>query len=122
MDAAAPAVLVVDDEADLLGTYRRLFARSGMRVVTASTCAAALRALGCESFAAAIVDLRLPDGDGLDIVRHARALASPPVSIIVTGFPSQHVRARAMDAGAADFFAKPFQAVALAARVKELAR
>ena len=117
-----PAVLVVEDEADLLATYRRLLGRDGFQVVTAPTCAAALQALDHQPFAAVIVDVRLPDGDGLDVVRKARAIAEPPPAIVVTGFTSTHLRAAALEAGAADFFAKPFHAAALAARVRALAR
>jgi DNA-binding response OmpR family regulator len=116
-----PAVLVVEDEADLLTTYRRLLGHHGFRVVTAATRAAGLRALEGEPFTAAIIDVRLPDGDGLDVVRKAREVAKPPPAIVVTGFASKHLRKAALDAGAADFFAKPFEAAALAARVQALA-
>ncbi len=74
---AHPAILVVDDEEEFLNTYRRLFGRQKLRVVTAATCEAALAALALEPFALVIADLRLPDGDGLDIVRRARATARP---------------------------------------------
>jgi DNA-binding response OmpR family regulator len=115
------AVLVVDDETDFLTTYRRLLVRDGFRVVTASTCEAALSALAQESFAVAIVDMRLPDGDGLDVVRQARKLAQPPRAIVVTGFASKEARAAALEAGAADFLSKPFVASTLTARVRGLA-
>src|SRR5438105_989875 len=118
MSPPKPTVLVVEDDADLVATYRRLLGHHGFRVVTAATRGGALSALGRETFTAAIVDLRLPDGDGFDVVRTARELASP--AIVVTGFPSQHVRQAARAAGAVDFFAKPFNAAALAARVHEL--
>jgi DNA-binding response OmpR family regulator len=117
-----PAILVVDDEADLLTTYCRLLGRDGFRVVTRSTCVAALLALEHEPFVAAIVDVRLPDGDGLDIVRKTRQLPEPPPAIVVTGFASKDLRRAALGAGAADFFAKPFDAAGLAARVRALAR
>jgi two-component system response regulator PilR (NtrC family) len=117
----ARAILVVDDETDFLTTYRRLLGRDGFRVVTASTCEAALTALARESFAVAIVDMRLPDGDGLEVVRHARKLAEPPRAIVVTGFSSKEARAAALEAGAADFLAKPFVAATLSARVRGLA-
>jgi DNA-binding response OmpR family regulator len=116
-----PAVLVVDDEADFLTTYHRLLGRHGFRVVPALSKAAALHALAHEPFVVAIVDLRLPDGDGLDIVRRAAEIAHPPPAIVVTGFASNATRAAALRAGAADFFAKPFEAAALTARVRELA-
>lgn len=120
--AVLPAILVVDDEEDFLDTYRRLFAHHGFRVVVAPTRAAALVALGLESFALVIADLRLPDGDGIDVVRLARTTARPTPSIVVSGFASSAVRAAALEAGAADVFAKPFQAAVLAARVHELTR
>lgn len=116
-----PAVLVVEDEADLLTTYRRLLGHHGFRVVTAATRAAGLEALEAEPFRAAIVDVRLPDGDGLDVVRKACQVARPPPAIVVTGFASKHLRKAALDAGAAAFFAKPFEAAALVARVQALA-
>jgi DNA-binding response OmpR family regulator len=115
--AARPAVLVVEDETDLLATYRRLLGRDGFRVVTAATRAAGLEALAQEPFDAAIIDVRLPDGDGLDVVRKAAAMPA----IVVTGYPSPHARQAALAAGAADFVAKPFDAVALAALVHRLA-
>ena len=118
----AASILVVDDEHDLLATYQRLFGREGFRVVTASSRADALGALGREAFALVIADLRLSDGDGLDVVRRALATPAPTPAIVVTGFASAAVRAAALGAGAADFFAKPFVAAALAARVRELVR
>ena len=60
-----------------------------------------------------ISDLRLPDGDGLDVVRAARALSDPPPVIVVTGYPSDNLRRAALGAGAATFLAKPFSALAL---------
>ena len=124
MQSPAPslAVLVVEDESDLLATYRRLLARDGFRVVTVLTREAGLQALATERFAAVIVDVRLPDGDGLDVVRRARETAAPPPAIVVTGFASTHLRAEAVAAGASAFFAKPFAAGALASCVRGLAR
>jgi DNA-binding response OmpR family regulator len=115
------AVLVVEDEPDFRTTYRRLFGRDGFRVVEAASRADALVALAREPFALVMVDLRLPDGDGLDVVRAAGATPKPTPAIVVSGFPSGEARAAARAAGAADFFAKPFETAALAARVRALA-
>jgi DNA-binding response OmpR family regulator len=115
-----PAILVVDDEAEFLTTYRRLLGRHGFRVVAAASCTAALSALAREPFVLVISDLRLPDGDGLDVVRRARNATHPTPAIVVSGLTSQAVRDAATAAGAVDFFAKPFGAATLAARVREL--
>jgi DNA-binding response OmpR family regulator len=88
--------------------------------VTAASCAAGLSALAREPFVLVISDLRLPDGDGLDVVRRARNATHPTPAIVVSGLTSQAVRDAAAAAGAVDFFGKPFGAGALAARVREL--
>jgi DNA-binding response OmpR family regulator len=119
-DDVLPAVLVVDDEEDFLDTYRRLFGRERFRVVTAGTRAAALAALTREPFALVVADLRLPDGDGIDVVRGARATPRPTPAIVVSGFASSAARGAALEAGATDVFAKPFQAAALVACVRQL--
>jgi DNA-binding response OmpR family regulator len=65
-----------------------------------------------------ISDLRLADGEGLDIVRAARAGPHPLPVIVVTGYASEERRRAALAAGAAAFFAKPFRASALLASVR----
>ncbi|HEU5191705.1 MAG TPA: response regulator [Methylomirabilota bacterium] len=65
-----------------------------------------------------ISDLRLADGEGLDIVRAARAGPRPLPVIVVTGYASEERRRAALAAGATAFFAKPFLAAALLASVR----
>jgi DNA-binding response OmpR family regulator len=113
----SPFALVVDDEPDLLATYERLLRRKGVTAVTASSVALARAALGRERPDLVICDLRLPDGDGLDVVRAARAAAPPVPVIVVTGFPSDETRRTALGAGATAFLSKPFAAAALLAAV-----
>ncbi len=115
-----PLVLVVDDEADLLATYERLLRRQGCRVVPLGTCRAGMLAVTREPFALVIADLRLPDGDGLDIVRAARALPAPPPVLVATGRASPTTRDVALAAGAAAFLAKPFSTNVLSRLVTEL--
>ena len=114
-----PAVLVVDDEADFLATYDRLLRRQGYRTVTASSRQAALAALDGDPIALIIADLRLPDGDGLDVVRAARARLRPPPVIVVTGFASAQSRREALAAGATAYLAKPFSTSALTSLIRE---
>jgi DNA-binding response OmpR family regulator len=70
---ASGRVLAVEDEADLVATYKRLLRRYGYRVVAAGSREAGLAALKDEPPRLLIADLRLPDGDGLDVVRTTRA-------------------------------------------------
>ena len=103
-------VLVVDDEADMAATYARLLRREGHEVVCVGTRAAGLNAVVAASPSLVIADLRLPDGDGLDVVRAARALPAPVPVIVATVLASRETRQAAMTAGAAAFLAKPFTA------------
>ena len=72
-----PPILVVDDEADLVASYERLLRRKGYGIVSAGSRVEGLRLVAREPLALVITDLRLPDGDGLDLVRAARRLPTP---------------------------------------------
>jgi DNA-binding response OmpR family regulator len=102
------AVLVVDDEADLTVTYERLLRRMGYRVIPTGTRRDALDVLRSERLVLVVSDLRLPDGDGLDVVRAARTSSPSPPVIVATAFPSRANERQALDAGAAGFLTKPF--------------
>lgn len=117
MTARGP-ILVVDDEADLIATYERLLRRSGYRVVTAGTQGAGLAIVEREPLALLITDLRLPDGDGLELVRAVRQLPVATPAIVVTGFTSGASRTAALAAGAAAYLAKPFGASAFVSLVQ----
>jgi len=109
----APTVLTVDPQEDLLATYYRLLSRRGYRVITAPTRAAGLLAVEREAPRLVLSDLRLPDGDGLDIVRAARSRVPPPLAIVVSGLSAEPYRLAAIAAGASDFLPKPFETAAL---------
>ena len=79
----------MDDEADLVATYERLLRRQGYRVVSAGTLQDGLRVIETEPLRLVIADVRLPDGDGLDVVRAARALPGPPPVLVATVLASR---------------------------------
>ena len=113
-------ILVVDDEADLVTTYERLLRRQGYRVVSAGSLRTGLRVIEAEPLSLVIADLRLPDGDGLDVVRAARALPTPLPVLVATGLASRAARQAALAAGATAFLAKPFATEAFSHLVSEL--
>lgn len=115
-------VLVVDDEQDLVSSYERLLRRQGLRVIATGSRHEGLAIIGHEPLALVIADLRLPDGDGLDLVREARRRPVPIPALVVTGFASEAVRAAALAAGASAFLAKPFAASDFAALVADAVR
>ncbi len=111
-------VLVVDDETDFVATYERLLRREGYEVVAATSRATGLAMLAADPPHLVISDLRLPDGDGLDVVRAARGARAPVPVIVVTGYPSDESRRAAFAAGATRFLAKPFAAAVLLAAIR----
>jgi DNA-binding response OmpR family regulator len=113
-------ILIVDDEADLAATYERLLRRQGYRVQSVGSRRAGLAAIGAERPNLVIADLRLPDGDGLDVVRAARALPTPPPVLVATVLGSRASRQTALAAGASAFLAKPFATETFSSLVKEL--
>lgn len=115
-------ILVVDDEIDLATTFTRLLGRHGYRAIAVNSCEAARGAMRAEVFALVLSDIRLPDGDGLDLVRAARAQAPPIPAIVMTGHASPGTQRAAIEAGAFAFLAKPFSTTRLVALVDEALR
>ena len=113
-------ILIVEDEPDMAATYERLLRRAGHRVVMAASRAEGMRLLESMRPRLVISDLRLPDGDGLDIIRAARMLDLPPAVIAITAFVSRDTRQAALDAGASAFLAKPFGIAEFSSLVEDL--
>ena len=100
-------VLVVDDEADIRELIDLTLLRMGLTAVCAGSVAEARAALASHDFQLCLTDMRLPDGDGLDIVRHiGEAYAHLPVAVI-TAYGSAANAVAALKAGAFDYLAKP---------------
>jgi len=67
------SILIIDDEADVCTFFNRLLSRAGYQVVTASNLNEAQQALAGDDYRVAMVDLKLPDTDGLSLLRRSRA-------------------------------------------------
>ena len=112
-------VLVVDDEQDLIASYERLLRRQGYRVIARGSRQDGLAVIAQEPLVLVIADLRLPDGDGLDVIRAARRAPAPIPAIVVTGFGTDASRRAALAAGASGYLAKPFATAAFTAVVAQ---
>jgi DNA-binding response OmpR family regulator len=110
-------ILIVEDEADLAATCARLLRRRGHAVVAVGSRAAALAALDDAPPALIVSDVRLPDGDGLDVVRAATAMRPCVPTVVMTGRASETGRVAARAAGAAAYLPKPFTAASFAGLV-----
>jgi len=109
-------VLVVDDEAQILTAVGRGLTRVGHEVVVARTAADGLAAAAAREPELILLDLRLPDGDGIEVVRRIRAFSQVPI-LLLSGAGNDRTRVAALDAGADDFIDKPFSMEELRARV-----
>jgi two-component system KDP operon response regulator KdpE len=114
-------ILVVDDEPQILRVLRiNLVARQYV-VVTATTGAEALTAAKTEHPDLVILDLGLPDLDGVEVIRRLRAWTKVPV-IVLSGRADSQDKVQALDAGADDYVTKPFSVDELLARVRVVTR
>jgi two-component system response regulator PilR (NtrC family) len=112
------AVLVVDDEADIRELLELSLVRMGLGVESAGSVGAAKELLKSKRYDLCLTDMRLPDGNGLELVRHIGAqFADLPVAVI-TAFGSMENAVAALKAGAFDYLTKPLSLDQLRALVK----
>ena len=103
------AVLVVDDEADIRELLVLTLQRMGVDADTVSTIKEAREALEARPYDLCLTDMRLPDGDGLDVLKHiAENHGNTPVAVI-TAYGSTENAVLALKAGAFDYLAKPIK-------------
>ena len=115
-------VLVVDDEADIRELIDLTLARMGLETACAGSVAEAIAALKQDDFQLCLTDMRLPDGEGLEIVRYiAEHCPQTPVAVI-TAFGSAGNAVAALKAGAFDYLAKPVGLEQLRALIKSALR
>ncbi|HBL18846.1 MAG: hypothetical protein A2X36_01430 [Elusimicrobia bacterium GWA2_69_24] len=121
VDKGRIRILVVDDESGDCELNKAILEAAGYAVDTAETLAQARRLLGQRSYAILLLDLRLPDGNGLDLLSDAETLDSHAAAIIMTAFSSVEAAVAAVKAGAYDFLTKPCPEEKLVAAVHRAA-
>jgi two-component system KDP operon response regulator KdpE len=117
MTHAADTVLVVEDEVPMRRFLSAALESHGFHVIAAGSLAAAERAATEQPPAAILLDLGLPDGDGLTLVRGLRTWSSAPV-IVISARDREDDKVTALDAGADDYLTKPFGTNELLARIR----
>lgn len=101
-------ILVIDDEPDMRETCRKILARQGYQIWMAEDGRAGLQRLREQEFDLLIVDLRLPDMDGLEVLRQAKKLNPDLVTLMVTAHGTVDTAIEAVREGAFDYLLKPF--------------
>jgi two-component system, OmpR family, KDP operon response regulator KdpE len=113
---ARPKVLVCDDEHQILRALRVILRDAGFEALPASTAEEALDVAAVSQPDAAIIDLVLPDGDGVELCRRLREWSDMPV-IVLSAIGDEEAKVRALAAGADDYVTKPFGPRELIARL-----
>ena len=111
-------VLVVDDEPDIRELLELTLVKMGLEVDTAGSVGVAREMLKVTRFDLCLTDMRLPDGDGLDLVRHIASLARDVPVAVITAYGSAENAVAALKAGAFDYVSKPIGLEQLRALVK----
>lgn len=117
MPEPSPRVIVVEDEAQLRRFVRLALETDGCEVHEADSVKRGLIEAGTRKPDLAILDLGLPDGDGIELIRELRTWSEIPI-IVLSARTAETEKVAALDAGADDYLTKPFGAAELLARVR----
>jgi two-component system KDP operon response regulator KdpE len=109
-------VLVVDDEPQIVRALKVVLREAGFEVIAAETASQALDLAAVHPPEAAIVDLVLPDGDGVEVTRTLREWSEMPI-LVLSAVGEEDQKVRALEAGADDYITKPFGTRELVARL-----
>jgi DNA-binding response OmpR family regulator len=115
-------ILVVEDDLVLSNGLKVGLGLAGMTVDMVGTCAEAVAALTTTTFDAIVLDLMLPDGSGLTVLKEIRAAGNRTPVLLLTALDEVSDRIKGLDLGADDYLGKPFDLEELAARVRAIGR
>jgi two-component system KDP operon response regulator KdpE len=119
--AHPPRVLVVDDEPQILRALKVVLREGGFQAVPAETASEALDLAAVRPPEAAIIDLVLPDLDGVELTRRLREWSEMPI-LVLSAVGEEEQKVRALEAGADDYITKPFGTRELVARLNAALR
>lgn len=112
-----PVIVLIEDEPQIRRFLRATLIREGYRLFEADTGRAGLVEVNTRQPDVVIVDLGLPDMDGLEIIRHVRQWTTVPI-VVLSARGHERDKVTALDAGADDYVGKPFSAGELLARIR----
>jgi DNA-binding response OmpR family regulator len=112
-------ILVVDDDKSILRTFTRILQKSGYEIDVAETGKEAIEKADNHHYDLALVDIRLPDMDGTELLAKLKVQLQNTVKIMITGFPSLETGVKALDEGADAYLVKPVKPQELLALLEE---
>jgi two-component system, OmpR family, phosphate regulon response regulator OmpR len=117
-----PRILLIEDDPRLAGLVSEYLGEAGFQVSTAATGRAGLDRIGREPYEAVVLDLMLPDIDGLEVCRQLRATSSEVPVLMLTARGDTMDRVVGLEIGADDYMPKPFEPRELLARLRAILR
>ena len=115
-------ILLLEDTEDVAAAIAESFARRGDAVDHVATIADAVASLAVQDYDIAILDIQLPDGEGIQVLRHLRQSGRAVPVLMLTARAEIEMRIKTLDLGADDYMVKPFDLGELHARVRALGR
>jgi DNA-binding NtrC family response regulator len=112
-------ILVIDDDKSILRTFTRILQKNGYAIAVAETGKEALEKSKKQQFNLALIDIRLPDTDGTELLIKLQKLMPDAVKIMITGFPSLETGIKALDEGADAYLVKPVKPEELITLIEE---
>ena len=119
MENAKKRILVIDDDKSILRTFTRILQKNGYDIEVAETGKEAIEKSKKRHYDLALIDIRLPDMDGTDLLIKLRKTMEDAVKIMITGFPSLETGVKALDEGADAYLVKPVKPEELIALIDE---
>jgi len=113
-------ILIVDDQANMCWILSKILGEAGFSVLTAHTGSEARSIVARGGIAAAIVDYRLPDMNGIQLFQHIQKFNDGIPAILITSYGSKGLRQEALRAGFAGYFNKPFRNQTLVDAIKRV--
>lgn len=110
-------ILIVEDDAQIRNFIAYILKQEGFSYITASTAQGAMSTLVLEHIDLILLDLGLPDYDGMEVIKKLRTWSEIPI-IVISARDRDKEKAAALDAGADDYLTKPFSATELLARIR----
>ncbi|AMA56948.1 MULTISPECIES: response regulator [unclassified Bradyrhizobium] len=118
--SAKPTIYVVDDDAAVLGSLQFLLETDGFAVRTFRNATALLNATGTRGADCYVIDYKMPDINGLELVGRLREADGDVPVVLITGYPDRNISARAAAAGVKDVILKPLLDENLVKRIRRV--
>lgn len=115
-------ILVIDDDKSILRTFTRILQKNGYEIDIAETGKEAIEKSKKTHYDLALIDIRLPDMEGTDLLSKVQQTMHDTIKIMITGFPSLETGVKALDEGADAYLVKPVKPEELLALIEDKLR